>query len=141
MPTPSAKAALTSNTGHRRSRTVATLPPATPTRASGLPPRLPGPALVVDHADRGHQRRQRRLAAAAGALPADRREGRRPDADLRRDRGVADQRHRLRAVVLGDRPRRADRPGPPGFAGTGVPVPADGHAGTDHGARAVNILS
>src|SRR5664280_441656 len=36
MPTPSAKAALTSNTGHRRSRTVATLPPATPTRASGL---------------------------------------------------------------------------------------------------------
>jgi hypothetical protein len=35
MPTPSAKAALTSNTGHRRSRTVATLPPATPTRASG----------------------------------------------------------------------------------------------------------
>src|SRR5664279_4983906 len=37
MPTPSAKAALTSNTGHRRSRTVATLPPATPTRASGQP--------------------------------------------------------------------------------------------------------
>src|SRR5664280_625231 len=40
MPTPSAKAALTSNTGHRRSRTVATLPPATPTRASGLGVRM-----------------------------------------------------------------------------------------------------
>src|SRR5664280_1900825 len=84
MPTPSAKAALTSNTGHRRSRTVATLPPATPTRASGRvgPVRderqgaVPAPAPLLAQAGRiaghgglpggqGHRRR-------AGAVrPAD----------------------------------------------------------------------
>lgn len=42
------------------------------------------------------------------------------DVDLRSDRGVADEHHRFRVVVLGDRPRRPDHPGPtepppPGF--------------------------
>src|SRR5450759_2337971 len=84
MPTPSAKAALTSNTGHRRSRTVATLPPATPTRASGrvgreraLAGRLPPSAERPAGGHRGASGGLHRSRGADGRRAA----GRRPDRD------------------------------------------------------------
>ena len=61
------------------------------------------------------QPRQRQLARAADPLPAapQRGPGRGSAADPRRHRAVGHQRAAVRALVLGARPRRPDRPGDP----------------------------
>ncbi|CAK7283513.1 hypothetical protein SGPA1_21488 [Streptomyces misionensis JCM 4497] len=83
-------------------------------------------ALAGTAPDRGHQPGQRVVGGPAGGGPAARRRGPgRGAAAAGRRRHLVHQRDRLRAVVLGIRPRRPDGPGARGAAVRRLPLRAD----------------
>src|SRR5439155_25339757 len=91
----------------------------------------PGDAVLAPQAplrdltDRPRERGDPRVAGAARPLPDPGREGGWARADPVRRGAVGHQRADLRALVLGDRPRRADRPGHRRLGVPRLPVPAD----------------